>query len=120
MSGKLYFFVQVSPTEYHRFIYKCHNCLVGFKRRGMLVNHLAKKHPEIRPDSVPELNLPILKTTRDYFCQHCEKVYKSSSKRKVHILKAHPGAELPMSNRKKVSWRSFYFPSSSASPKPSS
>jgi hypothetical protein len=34
---------------------------LGFKRRGMLVNHLAKRHPDIPPDSVPELNLPILK-----------------------------------------------------------
>ncbi|PSN49573.1 hypothetical protein C0J52_09751 [Blattella germanica] len=93
--------VQVSPTDYHRFIYKCHTCLLGFKRRGMLVNHLAKRHPDISPDSVPELNLPILKTTRDYYCQYCEKVYKSSSKRKAHILKNHPGAELPMSNRRK-------------------
>ncbi|XP_067009796.2 PR domain zinc finger protein 10 [Anabrus simplex] len=93
--------VQVSPNDYHRFIYKCHTCLLGFKRRGMLVNHLAKRHPDISPDSVPELNLPILKTTRDYYCQYCEKVYKSSSKRKAHILKIHPGAELPMSNRRK-------------------
>lgn len=27
----------------------------------MLVNHLAKRHPDIPPDTVPELNLPILK-----------------------------------------------------------
>lgn len=91
---------KVEPTDFHRFIYKCHSCLVGFKRRGMLVNHLAKRHPDISPDSVPELNLPILQTTRDYYCQHCDKVYKSSSKRKAHILKNHPGAALPMSNRK--------------------
>lgn len=89
-----------TKTDYHRFIYKCHSCFVGFKRRGMLVNHLAKRHPEISPDTVPELNLPILRTTRDYYCQYCDKVYKSSSKRKAHILKNHPGAELPMSNRK--------------------
>ncbi|KAJ8920156.1 hypothetical protein NQ315_011817 [Exocentrus adspersus] len=94
---------KVEPTDFHRFIYKCHACLVGFKRRGMLVNHLAKRHPEIRPDSVPELNLPILQTTRDYYCQYCDKVYKSSSKRKAHILKNHPGAALPMSNRKQGS-----------------
>lgn len=91
---------KVEPTDYHRFIYKCHTCMVGFKRRGMLVNHLAKRHPEISPDTVPELNLPILRTTRDYYCQYCDKVYKSSSKRKAHILKNHPGAELPISNRK--------------------
>ncbi|XP_071445277.1 PR domain zinc finger protein 10-like isoform X2 [Hetaerina americana] len=99
--NKKKFVPKVSPTDYQRFIYKCHACLVGFKRRGMLVNHLAKRHPDVSPDTVPELNLPILKTTRDYYCQYCEKVYKSSSKRKAHILKNHPGAELPLSNRKK-------------------
>ncbi|XP_014768414.1 PR domain zinc finger protein 10 [Octopus bimaculoides] len=95
------FIPKVSPNDYHRFIYKCHTCLLGFKRRGMLVNHLAKRHPDIKPDTVPELKLPILKTQRDYYCQYCEKVYKSSSKRKAHILKNHPGSELPMSSRKK-------------------
>ncbi|KAB0795367.1 hypothetical protein PPYR_12206 [Photinus pyralis] len=95
---------KVQPTDYHRFIYKCHACLVGFKRRGMLVNHLAKRHPDISPDSVPELNLPILRTTRDYYCQYCDKIYKSSSKRKAHILKNHPGQALPMSNRRQGSF----------------
>ena len=66
--------LQVSPLDYHRFIYKCHECFLGFKRRGMLVNHLAKRHPNISAASVPELNLPILKTTKDYFCQYCSKV----------------------------------------------
>ena len=93
------FVPKVAPTDYQRFIYKCHTCLLGFKRRGMLVNHLAKRHPEISPDCVPELNLPILKTQHDYFCQYCEKVYKSTSKRKAHILKNHPGAALPTVNR---------------------
>lgn len=95
------FIPKVSPNDYHRFIYKCHTCLLGFKRRGMLVNHLAKRHPDIKPETVPELNLPILKTQRDYYCQYCEKVYKSSSKRKSHILKNHPGSELPMSSRRR-------------------
>ncbi|XP_034940799.1 PR domain zinc finger protein 10-like [Chelonus insularis] len=92
------FIPKVNPTDYNRFVYKCHQCLVGFKRRGMLVNHLAKRHPDISPDSVPELNLPILRQTRDYYCQYCDKVYKSSSKRKAHIVKNHPGAALPPSN----------------------
>ena len=96
------FVPKVSPTDYHRFIYKCHACLLGFKRRGMLVNHLAKRHPDITPDSVPELNLPILRTQRDYYCQYCDKVYKSSSKRKAHILKNHPGAELPATARRRL------------------
>ncbi|RZF48224.1 hypothetical protein LSTR_LSTR006191 [Laodelphax striatellus] len=93
--------VILGSSDYERFVFKCHKCMLGFKRRGMLVNHLANRHPEITPDSVPELNLPILKTTRDYYCQYCEKIYKSSSKRKAHILKNHPGSALPMSNRQK-------------------
>lgn len=95
------FIPKVNPTDYNRFVYKCHQCLVGFKRRGMLVNHLAKRHPEVSPESIPELNLPILRQTRDYYCQYCDKVYKSSSKRKAHIVKNHPGAALPPSNRQK-------------------
>lgn len=101
MSSKK-FVPKVSPTDFHRFIYKCHLCMLGFKRRGMLVNHLAKRHPDINMESVPELNLPILKTQKDYYCQYCEKVYKSSSKRKAHILKNHPGSVLPVSARKKI------------------
>ena len=65
----------------------------------MLVNHMAKRHPEINPDSVPELNLPIVKANKDYYCRYCNKVYKSSSKRKAHILKNHPGLELPLPAR---------------------
>ena len=65
----------------------------------MLVNHLAKRHPEIHPDSVPELNLPIVKANKDYYCRYCNKVYKSSSKRKAHIIKNHPGLELPLPAR---------------------
>lgn len=68
----------------------------------MLVNHIAKRHPDIRIDSIHELNLPILKTERCYYCQYCEKVYKSSSKRKLHILKNHPGQNLPISTRYRV------------------
>ncbi|KAL1485455.1 hypothetical protein MTO96_001284 [Rhipicephalus appendiculatus] len=93
------FVPKVPPTDYQRFIYKCHTCMLGFKRRGMLVNHMAKRHPNVQLELVPELNLPILRATRDYYCQYCEKVYRSSSKRKAHILKNHPGAALPMSNR---------------------
>lgn len=28
------FVPKVEPTDYQRFIYKCHSCMVGFKRRG--------------------------------------------------------------------------------------
>jgi len=65
----------------------------------MLVNHLVKRHPTIPVESVPELNQPIVKETKNYYCQYCSKVYKSSSKRKVHIKKHHPGAQLPPSAR---------------------
>lgn len=65
----------------------------------MLVNHMAKRHPDIRIDSIHELNLPILKTERMFYCQYCEKSYKSSSKRKAHIIKNHPGKQLPLSTR---------------------
>lgn len=81
-----------SSEEYERFVYKCHDCRLGFKRRGMLVNHLHKRHPEVPIDSVPELNLPIMKEQKCYYCQFCDKVYKSSSKRKAHILKYHPNS----------------------------
>uniref|UniRef100_A0A2K6A711 PR/SET domain 10 n=1 Tax=Mandrillus leucophaeus TaxID=9568 RepID=A0A2K6A711_MANLE len=73
----------------------CSTCGKQFK-----VNHLSKRHPDMKIEEVPELTLPIIKPNRDYFCQYCDKVYKSASKRKAHILKNHPGAELPPSIRK--------------------
>nr|A2BID7.2 RecName: Full=PR domain zinc finger protein 10; AltName: Full=PR domain-containing protein 10 [Danio rerio] len=87
-------------TDFESFMFKCRLCMMGFRRRGMLVNHLSKRHPEMRLEEVPELTLPIIKPNRDYYCQYCDKVYKSASKRKAHILKNHPGAELPPSIRK--------------------
>ena len=73
-------------SEYTQFVYKCHICIVGFKRRGMLVNHLANRHPDISPETVPELNLPILKATKDYYCQYCEKVRIILVKRVVYSV----------------------------------
>jgi len=90
------------PSDYQQFIFKCNDCQLGFKRRGMLVNHLAKRHPSVNIASVPELSLPIVRTKRDFYCQYCEKVYKSSSKRKMHILKVHPGAEMPVGAKRGV------------------
>lgn len=92
--------MKIPTTDFESFMFKCRLCMMGFRRRGMLVNHLSKRHPEMRIDDVPELTLPIIKPNRDYFCQYCDKVYKSASKRKAHILKNHPGAELPPSIRK--------------------
>ncbi|KAM4704152.1 PR domain zinc finger protein 10 [Rhinophrynus dorsalis] len=100
-SGRAKSFKPRLPSEdYESFMFKCRVCMMGFRRRGMLVNHLAKRHPEIKIEEVPELTLPIIKPNRDYYCQYCEKVYKSASKRKAHILKNHPGAEVPPSIRK--------------------
>jgi len=93
---------KTSPSDYQQFIFKCNDCQLGFKRRGMLVNHLVKRHPSVNITSVPELSLPIVRTQRDFYCQYCEKVYKSSSKRKTHIQKAHPGAEMPAGARRGV------------------
>ncbi|XP_025142208.1 PR domain zinc finger protein 10 isoform X2 [Bubalus bubalis] len=91
---------RITSTDYDSFTFKCRLCMMGFRRRGMLVNHLSKRHPDMKIEEVPELTLPIIKPNRDYFCQYCDKVYKSASKRKAHILKNHPGAELPPSIRK--------------------
>ena len=96
------FVPKTSPSDYQQFIFKCNDCQLGFKRRGMLVNHLVKRHPSVNITSVPELSLPIVRTQRDFYCQYCEKVYKSSSKRKTHIQKAHPGAEMPAGARRGV------------------
>ena len=59
-------------NDYHKYIFKCKDCSRGFKRRGMLVNHLAKAHPSISPSSIPELNIPLLRTQRDFYCTVCE------------------------------------------------
>ena len=100
----------------------------------MLVNHLAKRHPDVPYNTVPELTMPIVKTSKDYYCQYCDKVYKSSSKRKAHIIKNHPGKiylfkfdifnqfhdlkisgkSLPPSNRSKQSIQQSSSPSSSS------
>lgn len=62
---------------------------------------MVKRHPNTRIESIHELNLPILKTERCFYCMYCDKEYKSSSKRKAHILKNHPGQKLPQSTRRK-------------------
>ncbi|XP_067947885.1 PR domain zinc finger protein 10-like [Watersipora subatra] len=88
-------------NDYHKYIFKCKDCSRGFKRRGMLVNHLAKAHPSISPSSIPELNIPLLRTQRDFYCTVCDKTYKSSTKRKMHILKNHPGCVVPPGHKSK-------------------
>lgn len=92
--------LKTPATDFESFVFKCRLCMMGFRRRGMLVsgiarsgysegiaarllffimspsqvNHLSKRHPEMRIDDVPELTLPIIKPNRDYFCQYCDKV----------------------------------------------
>ena len=39
-----------------------------------MIDGYMRRHPEVAPESVPELNLPILKAKRDFYCQYCEKV----------------------------------------------
>uniref|UniRef100_A0A8C2CED4 PR domain zinc finger protein 10 n=1 Tax=Cyprinus carpio TaxID=7962 RepID=A0A8C2CED4_CYPCA len=96
-------------TDFESFMFKCRLCMMGFRRRGMLVNHLSKRHPEMRLEEVPELTLPIIKPNRDYFCQycdkkswkfipessylccpHCAKQYSSKTKMVQHIRKKNP------------------------------
>lgn len=61
-------------NDYERCGFKCHECRVGFQRRGMLINHLIRKHPNVSIDSVPELREPVMRSQRDYYCQYCAKV----------------------------------------------
>ena len=100
--------LKVPNSDFESFMFKCRVCMMGFRRRGMLVsnkshncsfcfyyyifiarfsassfwfqvNHLSKRHPDMRIDDVPELTLPIIKPNRDYFCQYCDKVCFSTS-----------------------------------------
>uniref|UniRef100_A0A6A7G389 PR domain zinc finger protein 10-like isoform X2 n=1 Tax=Hirondellea gigas TaxID=1518452 RepID=A0A6A7G389_9CRUS len=77
--------------EFEKSTYKCELCVLGFKRRGMLVNHLLKRHPSLPVESVPELQQPILTNMMRYCCPHCHKGYRSNIRRNCHISKQHPG-----------------------------
>lgn len=90
----------VDSQNYYLFQFKCVTCRLGFKRRGMLVNHLVKRHPEQNVDSIEELNQPIVKLQTKFKCPYCPKLYKNNAKRKCHIVKNHPGMEIPASFRK--------------------
>lgn len=81
--------------EYESAEFRCDKCLLGFKRRGVYVNHLVLRHPEINLNSVPSLNQPVLPKAKMYMCLYCDKMYKTNAKRKSHILKNHPDCELP-------------------------
>lgn len=60
--------------DYENSEYKCDKCVVGFKKRGVFVNHMASRHPEISLDSVPSLNQPITSQIKMYMCLYCDKV----------------------------------------------
>jgi len=60
--------------EYESSEFRCDKCLVGFKRRGVYVNHLVLRHPEINLNSVPSLNQPVLPKAKMYMCLYCDKV----------------------------------------------
>nr|CAB3265134.1 PR domain zinc finger protein 10 [Phallusia mammillata] len=75
--------------------FKCRHCSVGFRRRGMLVNHMLNKHPGIDLNSIPALAQPLMKKSVSFMCPYCKKSYKSVSKRSRHIVKHHPGQKIP-------------------------
>ncbi|XP_076801324.1 PR domain zinc finger protein 10-like isoform X3 [Clavelina lepadiformis] len=104
------FVPRYKPEEVSNFLFKCLQCSVGFRRRGMLVNHILKRHPDVEITSVPELALPILKHLVTYMCPYCSNSYKSNNKRKLHIEKHHPGESVPPGMRylKKIQEKSTY------------
>lgn len=63
-----------SMIEYESCQYRCDKCVVGFKKRGVFVNHLVSRHPETNLDSVPSLNQPVVVKTKMYMCLYCDKV----------------------------------------------
>lgn len=69
------------------YFYKCYICNIGFKRRGMLVNHLNLFHPAVSLDTIPELNVPIQKAYCDFYCLYCDKVrYRSGNNVQVDVI----------------------------------
>lgn len=40
--------------DYEEFPYKCEECHLGFLRRGMLMQHVQKFHPDVPLDSIPD------------------------------------------------------------------
>ena len=40
----------------------------------MLVNHLVRCHPDTPLNSIPELNLPLMRAQKEFHCLHCKLV----------------------------------------------
>ncbi|XP_068632550.1 PR domain zinc finger protein 10-like [Battus philenor] len=77
--------VPKNATESH---YKCEECEVNFKRRGMLVNHMWRVH------KTSSVSVPLEKRVRHYPCTACPKIYRTAAKRDRHVKIHHPGAEI--------------------------
>uniref|UniRef100_A0A1A8GA42 PR domain zinc finger protein 10 n=1 Tax=Nothobranchius korthausae TaxID=1143690 RepID=A0A1A8GA42_9TELE len=100
------------------YAFSCHICSKSFTSDSALEDHLVE-HAEnctyaclLCPETFERVELlkghvEVHSVDGCYTCPSCKKtfsdfiqVYKSASKRKAHILKNHPGAELPPSIRK--------------------
>lgn len=77
--------------------FQCERCCLGFRKRGMLAQHFARRHPEIPVESVQNLNVQYEKVISEFPCPYCDKSYKSSTKRKRHIKTNHPDDDVPQS-----------------------
>ncbi|XP_053612265.1 PR domain zinc finger protein 10-like isoform X2 [Plodia interpunctella] len=76
-----------SETISSEYSFKCDECQLNFKRRGMFVNHMWRSHGELS-------RAPLQRLERHYPCVACPKLYRSAAKRARHVRKHHPGAEL--------------------------
>lgn len=90
-----------SGKNLENYEFKCEECEVGFRRRGMLISHIMKRHPGADTDTNEQLNRPVYKIVRKFQCPYCNKVYKSNTKRKSHVRKHHPSEPLPQSLKRK-------------------
>uniref|UniRef100_A0A914US61 Uncharacterized protein n=1 Tax=Plectus sambesii TaxID=2011161 RepID=A0A914US61_9BILA len=81
---------QLDHEQYLVSEFRCELCLVGFKKRGMLVNHVASKH---RSDDAREVAPCLLKSIArpkmTFGCSLCPKTYSARRKLKSHVEKHH-------------------------------
>lgn len=75
--------------------YPCPGCKTGFMKRGMLILHLTKTHPEMDIDKCKILKVEMFEEEKNWMCPYCDRKYLSSGKRREHIRKCHPNKELP-------------------------
>uniref|UniRef100_A0A1I8FBM5 C2H2-type domain-containing protein n=1 Tax=Macrostomum lignano TaxID=282301 RepID=A0A1I8FBM5_9PLAT len=90
---------QVPSTDFERFIYKCRDCSLGFKRRGVLVNHMVRVHHGNPAEQLSELNLPLLQQVRsrpnNLPCPLCGSLFRSDQQRQAHLQRVHGVASPP-------------------------